>query len=150
MPEEKGSKKTKAKSEETPEVTPVEVKRVLKENRKIAEEYTSDKRKIKYLLDEAIRKAQRYKGLLKKCWGDLTTLIRLVRKYINGEYRDVSLDTIIVATAAIIYFINPIDLIPDFIPGMGFIDDAAVIAFTINSIHKDLLKFREWEKSAGK
>lgn len=146
----KVSKPTKAKNEKPPQITQVEVKRVLGENRKIAEEYASDKGKTKYLLDEAIRKSQRYKGLLKKCLDDLTALIRLVRAYINGEYKDVSWETIILSIAAIIYFINPIDLIPDFIPGIGFIDDAAVIAFTITAIHKDVDKFKEWERTVRK
>ena len=150
MPIEKVNKTTGAENEKPPQITQVEVRRVLGENRKIAEEYASDKGRTKYLLDEAIRKSQRYRGLLKKCWDDLTALIRLVRAYINGEYKDVSWETIVLSIAAIIYFINPIDLIPDFIPGIGFIDDAAVIAFTITSIHKDLDKFREWERSARK
>ena len=150
MSKENVNRTTKAKNEKAPQITQVEVRRVLGENKKIAEEYVSDKEKTKYLLDEAIRKSQRYKGLLKKCWDDLTALIRLVRAYINGEYKDVAWETIVLSIAAIIYFINPIDLIPDFIPGIGFIDDAAVIAFTITSIYKDLEKFREWERSARK
>ena len=150
MSKEKDSQSDTSKNQKIPKITQVEVRRVLGENRKIAEEYSSDKERTKYLLDEAIRKSQRYKGLLKKCWDDLTALIRLVREYINGEYKDVSWETIVLSIAAIIYFINPIDLIPDFIPGIGFIDDAAVIAFTITSIHKDLNKFREWERTARK
>ena len=150
MSEEKDSQSDGTENQKVPKITQVEVKRVLGENRKIAEEYSSDKERTKYLLDEAIRKSQRYKGLLKKCLDDLTALIHLVRAYINGEYKNVSWETIIWAIAAIIYFINPIDLIPDFIPGIGFIDDAAVIAFAITSIYKDLEKFREWERSARK
>ncbi|MBN1972410.1 MAG: DUF1232 domain-containing protein [Sedimentisphaerales bacterium] len=150
MSNEKVNQTTEAENEKVPKITYVEVRRVLKENRKIAEEYASDKGRTKYLLDEAIRKAKRYKGLLKKCWDDLTVLIRLVREYINGEYKDVSWETIVLVTAAIIYFINPIDLIPDFIPGIGLIDDATVIAFTVTSIRKDLDKFREWERATRK
>ena len=77
-------------------------------------------------------------------------LIRLVRAYIKGEYRDVPWETIVWAIAAIIYFITPIDLIPDFIPGIGFLDDAAVIALAIASVRKDVDNFREWERSARK
>jgi uncharacterized membrane protein YkvA (DUF1232 family) len=49
------------------------------------------------------------------------------------------------ALAAVIYFLNPLDLIPDFIPGIGYLDDATVIAFVFSSIRKDLLKFLDWE-----
>ena len=141
----KVSKTTKAKVEKIPEITPVEVRRALGKNKKIAEEYASDKEKTAYLLDEAMRKSQRHIGVLAKCWDDLMALIRLVRAYIKGEYRDVPWETIIWAIAAIVYFINPIDLIPDFIPGIGFLDDAAVIALTITYVRKELDNFRKWE-----
>ena len=146
----KVSKTTKAKTEMVPEITPVEVRRALGKNKKIAEEYASDEEKTTSLLDEAIRKSRRHKGVLAKCWDDLTALIRLVRAYIKGEYRDVSWETIVWAIAAIIYFITPIDPIPDFIPGIGFLDDAAVIALAIASVRKDVDNFREWERSARK
>jgi len=139
---------TKAKTKKAREITPVEAKRALRKNKKIAEEYASDKGKTAHLLDEAIRISRRHKGLLAKCWDDLMTLIHLIRAYIKGEYRDVPWETIVWAIAAILYFVNPFDLIPDFIPGIGYLDDAVVIALAVASIRKDLENFREWEKSA--
>ncbi|MCB2155802.1 DUF1232 domain-containing protein [bacterium] len=41
--------------------------------------------------------------------------------------------------AALLYFIAPIDIIPDFIPGLGYIDDAVVIGYTIKAL-KDLIE----------
>lgn len=48
-------------------------------------------------------------------------------------------------TGAIIYFVTPVDLILDWIPLLGFIDDAAVVVFVIRQIRSDLDKFLEWE-----
>ena len=73
------------------------------------------------------------------------TLVRLVRAYVKGEYRDVPWETIALAIGALIYFISPIDAIPDFIPVVGYIDDAAVIGFVIASVYTDLNNFRDWE-----
>jgi uncharacterized membrane protein YkvA (DUF1232 family) len=49
---------------------------------------------------------------------------------------------------AIIYFVNPFDLIPDFIPVIGYLDDVAVIALAVASIHNDLDDFRAWEANS--
>ncbi len=73
------------------------------------------------------------------------TLIRLVRAYVKGEYRDLPWETIALAIGALIYFLSPIDLIPDVIPIAGYMDDAAVIGFVVASIHTDLNNFRDWE-----
>ena len=45
------------------------------------------------------------------------------------------------------YFIYPVDLIPDFIPISGIIDDVALIAWIYKSVDEDIQKFLEWEKS---
>ena len=49
--------------------------------------------------------------------------------------------------ASLIYFVSPIDLIPDFILGFGLIDDATVLAWTIKACASDLAAFIAWEKT---
>lgn len=72
---------------------------------------------------------------------------RLIKAYALGEYRDISWRTILLVTAAIIYFINPVDLIPDLIPITGFTDDIGVLIWVYNSVNAELEKFIMWEQS---
>ena len=113
--------------------------------RKKAEEFLKDKETAGHLLDEAVEKARRHKSTLENIWEDLQTLIRLGKAWKNGEYKDVPWQTIVFAIAGIIYFVNPFDIVPDFIPGAGFLDDATVIGFVIKSLQHELEKFLAWE-----
>lgn len=53
-----------------------------------------------------------------------------------------------ISIAALVYFINPIDIIPDFVPLTGFLDDAAMITGAIASIRSSIKE--EHEKKADK
>ena len=112
-----------------------------------AREYVKNKQQAAQLIKEAIEKANRNQGALKKLLGKLTALFRLASAWVKGEYTDVSLKTILWVIAAIIYFVNPFDVITDFLPGVGYVDDAAIIFFVIKSIQRDLDKFLKWERS---
>jgi len=138
-------KKKKTKRVAQKKISREVAKQELKKSKKIAEGYASDKKKTAYLIDEAIRKSQKHKGLLRKCWDELNTMIRMVRAWVKGEYKDVPWETIVWAIATIIYFVNPFDLIPDFIPVVGYLDDAVVIGLAVASISTDLENFRKWE-----
>jgi len=83
---------------------------------------------------------------LKGYWGDLQTLVRLVRAYASGTYREVALSTLLFALAGIIYFVNPFDLIPDFILGLGFIDDVSVLVYVLSKIKVEVDTFLRWEE----
>ncbi len=74
-------------------------------------------------------------------------LARLIRSWLNGTYRVFPWGTLFVLFLVAIYAINPFDIIPDFIPGVGVIDDAAMLGFLLRSILKDVRKFKEWEAS---
>jgi len=113
-----------------------------------AEEYVRDPKKAKKLLEDAVKKAKGFeknRGPLGEVWSYLTALFRLLRAYIRGEYRDLSWISIVLVTVGIIYFVSPIDLIPDALPGIGHIDDAALIAFVVAQIKADLDNFLAWE-----
>jgi uncharacterized membrane protein YkvA (DUF1232 family) len=93
------------------------------------------------LLDSAQAKAGRLGGRVE----DIRTLIRLVRAYRKGDYRSVPWTTVALAVATLLYLLTPIDLIPDFIPVLGYLDDVAVVALVVASTGKELDRFRAWE-----
>jgi uncharacterized membrane protein YkvA (DUF1232 family) len=75
------------------------------------------------------------------------TLGRLLQAYLKGEYRTIPWKSLLLIVAAIIYFLNPIDVIPDIMPIVGLTDDFAVLFMVYKSIGADIDNFLEWEKS---
>lgn len=76
------------------------------------------------------------------------TLVRLVRSYISGEYREISTSTIISGLAVLLYVLSPIDLVPDFIPVLGFLDDLSLVSWFVGKFQGEIVRFREWEDGA--
>lgn len=72
---------------------------------------------------------------------------RLLKAYTLGRYREIPWKTLLLVTAAILYFVNPIDFIPDWIPVLGFTDDFGILVSVYTSISKEIDKFLTWEKS---
>jgi uncharacterized membrane protein YkvA (DUF1232 family) len=126
-------------------VTSKQAEKQAKKYRAKAEKYKDDPKATEKLLKDVQDKA--HKGPLASHLHNITTLIRMVRAYVKGEYREVPWESIAIAIGALIYFLSPIDLIPDVIPVAGYADDAAVIALVVASLSTDLLKFRDWEAS---
>ena len=110
-----------------------------------ASDYANDPDKLNDLLDRASRKADTKKGPLSEVWDSLMACLRLLRAYATGQYKDLPWKSLLSIIAAIIYFVMPVDLIPDFIIGLGFIDDAALLGWIINSVKSDIESFIEWE-----
>ena len=105
--------------------------------------YLRDKERLRYLLAAAVSIAQGRGGKLLK---DLQLLVRLLKASVSGAYTGFSVHKLVTIVAAILYLISPLDVIPDFIPVMGYADDAAVIAWVLNSIAEELKDFRSWEQ----
>jgi len=87
----------------------------------------------------------RVKKSLKPLIEPIQDSYRLIRAYANGDYRQVSPENLGLIVAAIIYFVMPLDGLPDFIVGLGFTDDAAVLAWTFNKVKTELSNFKAWE-----
>ena len=139
-------KPAKTESQKT-KLTKKLIAEVVEKTKSKAEGYVRDPKKAKKLLEDAVKKAKGFeknRGPLGEVWSSLTALFRLLRAYIRGEYRDIPWGPIVLVAVGIIYFVSPIDLIPDLLPG-GFLDDAALIAYVVAQIKFDLDDFLTWE-----
>ncbi|WP_375418611.1 YkvA family protein [uncultured Hymenobacter sp.] len=79
----------------------------------------------------------------------MLTVVRLVRSYVSGDYRQISPKTIVSGLAVLLYVLSPIDLVPDFIPVLGFLDDLSLISWFVGSFQVEISRFRDWEKTAA-
>jgi len=94
---------------------------------------------------EDIRRQFESEGPLRKFVEDFKLLMALVKDYWHGRYKVIPYWTIAAVTAALLYVLNPFDLIPDFIPGLGQIDDAAVVAACLLLVRQDLQRYKKWK-----
>lgn len=76
---------------------------------------------------------------------DVKLLFSLIKDYWNDEYREIPWGSIAAIIAALLYVFSPIDLIPDFIPVIGLVDDALVIAACLSFVEHDLYTYKEWK-----
>ena len=76
----------------------------------------------------------------------LNVLTRLTKAWRNKEYTEVSYVTVFLSVAILLYFVSPIDLVPDFIPMIGGLDDVLLLGFLLKMIDKEIERFLTWEK----
>lgn len=109
-----------------------------------AKEYANDPGKLSSLLDKASKKAETKKGPLREVWDSLMACLRLLKACAHRQYT-LPWQSLSLIVAAVLYFVMPVDLIPDFILSLGFADDAALLAWTFRQVRSDLDAFRQWE-----
>ena len=84
-------------------------------------------------------------GPLGKFIKDLKLLFAIIQDYISGEYREIPWLSIAAIAAALLYVLSPIDLIPDFIPIIGYVDDSLVMALCLSMVESDLEQYKAWK-----
>lgn len=112
---------------------------------KIAKQLLTDKHKTLSKVQEGLTKANINKDKLTAVWDKMQLLFELAKDYANGNYKDVSNTSIAAIIGSLLYFISPIDVIPDFILGIGFLDDAFIIGYVFNKLAKELVKYQDWK-----
>jgi uncharacterized membrane protein YkvA (DUF1232 family) len=88
-------------------------------------------------------------GLLARIFQNLRLLVPLIKDYWKGNYRDVSIKSIIIFVVTLTYIISPIDLIPDYVIGLGQIDDVALLGLSLFFLEKEIRKYKEWKDRDG-
>lgn len=75
----------------------------------------------------------------------LTLSFMMLKDYKGKQYTNIPWRTIALIVAAILYFINPFDIIPDLLPFIGFTDDAVAFAAIFKSAQSDLIDYCNWK-----
>lgn len=113
---------------------------------KKAQKVVNNTQKTAEIASAAAKKIGEQTGRISRVRGDIENLVRMLQNWIKGDYKKVPIQTIVLAVSALIYFINPFDVIHDYLPAIGFMDDITLIAFIMNSIKKDIDEYLVWEK----
>lgn len=126
-------------------LTEEEVQRRFEKSKQKAEKLLEDKDKM----DRFLERLEKKLALVPHIGGvlsDVPVLIAMVKAYIEKKYTAVPLGSMIAIVGSLLYFLSPVDLIPDILPGIGLVDDAAVIAFALKLVHDDVAEFRKWRE----
>lgn len=126
----------------------IDAEEIFQENYQEAEKMLNHPDKIDRMLK---RLEKKLKGL-PKLGGALAYIPKmgmLINSYIRGQYTDVPIGTIVGVIGVVMYFVLPIDAIPDFVPGVGYLDDAAVASGSLYLVKNDLDEYMRWRAFTG-
>jgi uncharacterized membrane protein YkvA (DUF1232 family) len=128
------------------------------EPNELAEEFVEgESRKVTQAdVDKVVAKSEEIKsrfrsgGPLGRFVDDGRLLVSMVKDYWSRSYRQMPYATAGAAVVALLYVLNPLDFVPDVLPLIGQVDDAAVIAACLVLIEQDLYKYRQWKEDQEK
>ena len=83
--------------------------------------------------------------IFKKLINQIRLTLSLISDFKNKRYNEIPWRSIAFLAAAVLYFVNPFDMVPDLLPVFGFTDDALLFAAVFKSIQEDLEKYCNWK-----
>ncbi len=108
-----------------------------------AEKIIKDKQRFDNLIIKAEKKLKGIPKVGEKL-SYIPIFIQMMKYYFTKEYTNLPLGTVIVIVSTLLYLCSPIDLIPDFIPGLGYLDDVAVVMACLKLVESDVKEFIQW------
>ena len=106
-------------------------------------------RPIGGLLTAAAAVLYRNPAALRRVRADGGALVRMAREALAGRYRQLPKRALVAGLAAVVYLVNPLDLIPDVLPVLGWVDDGVMVAWVVRQIRRDVDAFLAWEREWG-
>ncbi|MBX7224526.1 MAG: DUF1232 domain-containing protein [Chitinophagales bacterium] len=113
---------------------------------KQAEDLITNNEQVSSLIDQAFEKIGNMSATYYFIQDHIFALVRMLKLWLKQEYKGISTKSVIAVIAALLYFINPLDLIPDFIPFIGQLDDILVLSYLVKTLNHEIQRFMAWEK----
>ena len=107
-----------------------------------AEKMANNKGQLEDLLSKAKSKFSENAGKFSGVKNDIKDFMLVISTLIKEGSVNIPWRSLILIIAALIYFLNPFDVLPDFITGLGFVDDLALLNFVVTIVKSDIEKFK--------
>jgi uncharacterized membrane protein YkvA (DUF1232 family) len=91
--------------------------------------------------EAVLNKLQEIPDRMQKLVNQIRLLLDLADDYASGRYRAVSWLALGVAVVAALFFLSPADVVPDWLPIVGQLDDVAAVAIALKVLQRDLIKY---------
>ncbi|MCB9034803.1 MAG: DUF1232 domain-containing protein [Chitinophagales bacterium] len=114
---------------------------------KQAEKLIADNGALAKLIDKGFEKLEAQVNKFYTIQDSILAVLKLLRAWLYGDYKEISYFNVVSLVAATIYFVSPLDLIPDFIPFIGKLDDVFVLNYIIKTLNKEIERFMAWENA---
>ena len=103
--------------------------------------------RVLYLVRRTYRQMLSHSNVLSAVWTDMRTMMRLLLRWVDRSYRRISWTPLVLIAGALLYFVIPLDVVPDTLGAIGFVDDVTVISTVVGRIRHELEQFRNWERA---
>jgi uncharacterized membrane protein YkvA (DUF1232 family) len=117
---------------------------------KKAELMLENQQQFSILMDNAFVKMGQFTEQFYDVQDQSMGLLRMLNAWMKREYTNVSPKAILAMLAAVIYFVNPFDLISDYLPVVGLMDDITLITYVVTTFNKEIERFMVWEQTTVK
>jgi len=89
-------------------------------------------------------------GLPGRLIRDVWLLCLMINDFLRGRYRRVPVRSLVMMTLALLYILFPLDILPDYLPGYGQIDDVFLAFICIFFMEKDLTAYNFWRNEQSR
>lgn len=105
-----------------------------------------DKGRFQKVLTESMKTVDK-KEIFHSLRHEMGIIFLLCTDVLRGHYRGIKKKNMILIIAALLYLLNPMDIVPDFILALGFLDDLTLLTFVLSKVKKELEEYENWRKS---